>query len=472
MTPTLCRKRFHFFRTVDQDFGYGYTLKYALSQRSEFISDKRNKLTSLLKNKKNKLGNRHVLFLGSNFESIPFIKFCQEYHFVCHVVDPNPNSPGKKYADRSVNIDGTDVEKLKIYCFKNDISVILLGVADKLVVPYAKLCAELGVPSYATVENAQIFSNKHLFNKVLLANGLLCIPGIVVNSIELYRKIEEIKRTLLPPLVVKPTDSVSGKGLCIVKDYTLLSQAINKSMDESTCKIVLVERLVVSPEVSLYFNFCDKNFSYLLSDKYSAKTGKGNVTSLQVYPSKRSDLISGKILENFRNIFVEHNVTRGVLLISAFYTNGVFCWYDPGFRLQGEPSDIHENFHLGSKSFRNLLNIACNNFDCNAFSSKIQNKVSATIWFLMRPGIITALKGFDRLRIHKNTIEIRQRLNAGDEVLPEDEGTERQVFARVCVWAKNFNELKQIIEFFRKSCEVLDSNGNNLLLHLDDWKNL
>lgn len=429
-------------------------------------------MTEILEKSKSQKLSRNLLCLGSNFETIPFIRFCQENGFTCHVCDPSPNSPGKEHADVSVDIDATDTESLKEYCKKHTISTIVLGVADQLVSAYATLCSDLGIPGYATNENARIFSSKHEFNKLLIKNNLLPIPGYSVSLPKLDNQIDNIIKNSKPPWIVKPTNSVSGKGLFVVDDAHLLKNFVIKSMVFSNQKIILIEKLIRSPEVSLYFNMNSTDFSYILSDKYSANTGLGNVTSLQVYPSKSSKLIEGQIIKNFKSIFKQQQIDKGVLLISAFVDNDTFYWYDPGFRLQGEPSDVHEFFHLGSKSYANLLSIACSDFNEPAFNYKSKTGVSATIWFLLNPGKISAILGFEKLADQDNVLEIRQRLNVGDIVKYDDIGTEKQVFSRVCIWSKDREELKNCIKRIRKNCRIEDENGVNLLLKLNDWQKL
>ena len=80
-------------------------------------------MTEILAKSKSRKLSRNLLCLGSNFATIPFIRFCRENGFICHVCDPSSNSPGKEHADVSVNIDAADTESLKEYCLNHNIGI-------------------------------------------------------------------------------------------------------------------------------------------------------------------------------------------------------------------------------------------------------------------------------------------------------------------------------------------------------------
>ncbi len=63
-----------------------------------------------------------------------------------------------------------------------------------------------------------------------------------------------------------------------------------------------------------------------------------------------------------------------------------------------------------------------------------------------------------------------ERFKVGDTVLEEFLGTERQIIYRIYVNADSIVEVNQIIENFKNTLQVFDSNGEDMILEwLKPW---
>ena len=83
-----------------------------------------------------------------------------ELGIIVYVTDYLENSPAKKVADKSYNIDAMDVDALYEMAIAEKVDGVLVGVADILVPMYCKVCEALDLPCYATQQNVDVFAFK------------------------------------------------------------------------------------------------------------------------------------------------------------------------------------------------------------------------------------------------------------------------------------------------------------------------
>jgi biotin carboxylase len=414
----------------------------------------------------NILLNKKLLVLGANTETIPLIKTAQSLGVYVYVTDFNTNAPAKKYADKALDIDGLDLDKLVEFCKTEKIDGVIVGVADRLIVPYFELCDKLGLPCYATKEQCDYFTNKHKFNELCSRYGIKIIPNY--NTEFTNNNLESI----IYPVFVKPTDANSGKGMSICHNEDDLRLGVDKAKNFSKTKSFLIERFMQCDDIFIYYTFKDGEiFVSATADRYTTDK-QGDVSRVCIeanYPSKYNDLYSNTLHPKMHRLFKDINVQNGIFMISAFVENNEFHLYDPGFRLQGEAPNIPIEAICGYDHKAMLVNFALTGSmgepDLNKKNDvNFHNQFATTFWLLAKEGTIGVIKGVKVIDNQQCVINVSQRLYVGDVVTKEMIGTESQVFARIYLNTKSKDELINVIDFLKKTITVLDSNGLNILL--------
>jgi formate-dependent phosphoribosylglycinamide formyltransferase (GAR transformylase) len=153
------------------------------------------------------LKGKRLLILGANPETVPLIDTAQELGVHVIVTDNNPEAFAKKFANESFNIDGMDVDGLVKLVREENIDGVLVGVADRLVEPYQQVCDALGLPCYASAEQCAVFTDKERFDIACKRFDISTIPNYQYAQILKAKNWEEF------PLLVKPIDGNSGKGI-------------------------------------------------------------------------------------------------------------------------------------------------------------------------------------------------------------------------------------------------------------------
>jgi biotin carboxylase len=408
---------------------------------------------------------KKLLILGANPETIPLVETAKKMGIFTIVADPDPNAPAKKFADRGVNIDGIDIISLAAFCNEEKIDGVLVGVADRLIQPYQQLCEMLHKPCYGNRFQCEVLTDKGKFNDICQKYGLKTIP-----SVKYYRK-DNLEDHEHPdyPIIVKPVDKNSGKGITLAYSKTELQEGIHKAFEITKSNYVLLEKFMDCRD--LIINYTVMNGVPTLSalgDRYTTREqGKTSQVCLgAVYPSSLLNLFltqeHPKLVKLFKGIKLEN----AIVTISAFVEEGNFHYYDPGFRLQGEAPNLHMEIINKFDQKKFLLNLALGeNADIGEpTTADFNNKHNATIWFLLKKGIIGRLEGLNEVINDPCVFHVSKRLDVGDKVEEGITGTEGQVGMRVYVTCSSKEELKEKIIQIHKTIKISDINNNNQLL--------
>ena len=113
------------------------------------------------------------------------------------VTDHDPDAPAKKIADRGININGMDVDILVDFCKQEKVDGVLVGVADRLIEPYQKVCEALNLPCYGDQYQCEMLTNKGKFNNLCKKYNIYNIP-----SIQFYKNDSDYN--VKCPIFIKP----------------------------------------------------------------------------------------------------------------------------------------------------------------------------------------------------------------------------------------------------------------------------
>ena len=396
-----------------------------------------------------------LLILGANLETIPLVQVANEVGVYTIVTDYDPNAPAKRFAKKSFNIDGMDIEKIVNLARAENINGVLVGVADLLVPTYQKACQILKLPCYANTRSITVLSNKRNFKMACEKNNIHGVLEFSESNIEY-------------PVLVKPVDSCSGQGITVCRQKESLPQSIIKAKSASRSGQFIIEKYMKCDNVALYYTFMDgKCHLSVMGDMKTLEIERGSPVNLgNIYPSKHTNLYLEKFHDKFKRFFSNLGIENGVMLIQAFVENNEFYVYDPGFRLQGEAPHILLNAINGFDHRKMLVKFALTgrmedaNFpggnDCY-----LKGKMAATIWILLSEGKIERIEGVSSE--DPRVVHVAQRLHEGDIVEEKMIGTEKQVFARLFVVCDSREELEDLRSHLKEKIKVFDKFGSSLI---------
>lgn len=419
--------------------------------------------------KNNYLKGKKLLILGANPETVPLIETARDLGIYVIATDNNPEAFAKKFANESFNVDGMDVDGLVELVKERSIDGVLVGVADRLIEPYIQVCDALGLPCYATAEQCKVFTDKEKFDEACKKFNIATIPNYEYDQILSVRNWDEY------PLIVKPVDGNSGKGMSICHSKEELKLGVEKARQASKRGRYLIEKFMNCEDMFIYYTFKDGDVLVsAIADRYTSNEqgDLGRVCIGAIYPSKHAELYFKKVHPKMLGFFESLKITNGILMIAAFVENNEIFFYDPGFRLQGEAPNIHVEeickydhkemliqqalgYPFGEKSLSELV------------SYRFNQEFTATLWILSKVGTIKEIRGINALQKDSSVFKIVQRLFEGDAVNSNMIGTEAQVVMRVYVKAKSKIELLRLIDEHSFNLKIIGKNEEVLSMTLN-----
>ena len=416
----------------------------------------------------NDLQNKKLLILGANPETTPLVEVANAMGVKTYVTSNRPDDAAKKAAYKACDVDGMDVNALVALSKQERIDGVLVGVADALVPSYCKLCEMLAFPCYASQKIVDVFSRKDVFKATFEKYGIHGIPEYYLDKNLNPYDIQQIKF----PVMVKPVDSSSGMGMTVCYGAAELKAAVDKALNASHVKRFIVEKYMQCDDMGMYYTFKDGYCSAsCIYDRYTSNEQKGlsRVCVGGTYPSKHLNDYFANFHDNAIRLFEEIGIQNGVLMLSAFFEGGEFYVYDTGFRLQGEAPHLLMKAIHGFDQREMLVRFALTGSEgeidlSEADDTKLRGKWAATLWFLLKAGTISEIRGMENLEKDSRIVANIQRMFIGDVVHPNWIGTEKQVLTRLYFVCDSKIELAAALKEYRNKIQVIDKSGEPMLL--------
>ena len=408
------------------------------------------------------LKGKRLLILGGTTLMIHVVETAKKMGVFTIVTDIDPNSPAKSFSDLAFNVSTGNIEELYDLCIKEKVDGVFTGYEDFNTSIACELCALLNKPFYATKEQIDLTKNKILFKETCKSFG--------VPVVKEYSNNENIEF----PVVSKPADSYSGKGISICRNEEELKVGIDFALKYSKSNQYLLEKFMDSRKVEcINIDYLIKDGEVKLSaigDKYvnNEQGNKTPLTSAVLYPSIRQFEYINTLDKKVKNMFKHLNMKNGTLFIESFYDEEGFHFYEMGYRVGGGQSSILLNRINGVDYVKMLISFALDGTMCddklfNEFNSEF-SEVACSLVLLMKDGAINRVEGLDFISKNPDIVKYTQFFKVGESLSTEYVGTLGQVFARIHIVSENINSFKKTLNDINHNLKVYDSNNNNLLL--------
>ena len=182
---------------------------------------------------------KKILMLGGAHTQVPSIKKAVEMGFYTISCDYLPNNPGHKYSHEYHNVSTTDKEAVLALAKKLKVDGVVCYASDPSAMTAAYVSEKMGFPS-SPYKSVEILSNKDKFRAFMQKNGFYCPKAKGYAEDDVQKAFNEITEFSLP-VVVKPVDSCSSKGVTILKDTSKLKEAIDYALSFSRAKRFIIE---------------------------------------------------------------------------------------------------------------------------------------------------------------------------------------------------------------------------------------
>ena len=424
------------------------------------------------------LKGKRLLFIGATSMMATAVRTAKELGIYTVVVDYNKSAPAKDIADKSYLISTADIDGLLKICDSEKIDGVFFGYSEQNQYFALELTERYKFINYATKKQINILANKAMFKDCCRRFNVSCVPEFTVHKDFTQDELDSI----VYPVIVKPVDSYSGKGISICTDEKQLISSIPKAINQSKCGDFLVEKYMSEEEYDIftaYYSIQDGNIALSsIADRYMIDfENQRRLNTAILYPSQYLSRfvreMDKSICEMFKGIGLENGT---VFLEGAVNESGFYLW-EAGFRLCGAQQNIFSSYINGIDIQKMLI--------CHALTGKMaeknmmiyedpsfKGKLACNGILYVRQGKIASIRGNDQVVGINGIISFTQLLSEGSEITAEDIGTLNQSFARFHAAANSQNELICAISSIIERLEVLDEKGENMLLNTFDFEKM
>ena len=207
------------------------------------------------------------------------------------LVDMNEKCVARSHADIFYPTSTLDVEGVKQVAIKENVDFLITVCADQVLLVVAEISEALNLPCYIDYETGKNVSDKCFMKRIFKENGVPTTDYVATTDLCL----EDLKH-LKYPLVVKPVDAYSSRGVKKVTNPQELESAFYAAKEISRSKNVIVEEFFEGQELTVDVYVENGNAHVLcVSALYKVPGNDKFVIHRGVYPAPYDKSVMDKI---------------------------------------------------------------------------------------------------------------------------------------------------------------------------------
>lgn len=395
-----------------------------------------------------------VVLPGSQWQ-IPLIQKCKAHKLRTLVVAPYKNSPAFPYADGYLQSDIFDLERVVRYCQDEHADMIVSDECDIAVPVIAELGRKLSLPAL-TPECAHMFTNKFAMRNFCKAHGLPCPENQLCTTVA---EAEAFFDQLRAPIIIKPLDSCSSRGVFTIYQKEDINHLFQKSLSFSKSeKAVLAERYIEGTEFTVDgIKTPGKHYSLAISEKRHFAHNP-NVACTLYFSHKNENFDYTRLSEQNDMLVEQSPLDWGLTHAEYKFENGVFYLIEIGARGGGNLISSHIVPYLsGVDNYQYLLDCCMGNIMSPSFHISEQYKERcAVLQFFEAPeggGIVDHINGLEFLERTPQIAMYQLNFSIGDRIADAATDSDRVGFYIACCESRQ--ELDELIDKVRANIHII-----------------
>lgn len=191
---------------------------------------------------------KSILIFGAGINQLELIREAKKLGVETVVIDPSLEPVGKKEADYFYQVDGKDYETTKAIALKHKVDGIVTGQMEKPMRLMAGLASEMGY-IFHSPEVVERSLDKWLMKQAFIQHHVPCAKGVLFKENEPVTM--ESLNTFSFPLIMKPKDAFSSRGVYKVDRFEEIGDHLNETRSFSPSGQVIVEEFLEGKEYSV-----------------------------------------------------------------------------------------------------------------------------------------------------------------------------------------------------------------------------
>lgn len=256
-----------------------------------------------------------ALVLAGGFPQIALLKELASRNIETILADYYENPVAKPYADKFYRASTLDVPAITDIAKAEKVDFLITACTDQALLTVAQVSETLGLPCYIDYQTALNVTNKSYMKKVFSENNIPTAKHVVMAELELD-KVKEMRF----PLIVKPVDCNSSKGVKKVTDNEELAAAFDNAVKLSRTDTAIVEEYIVGEELSADI-YVEDGVAHLLSVSSLDKIKNNDkfVIFRGVYTEEKTEAVRTAVTKIAQQIADAFELKNSPMLIQMIY---------------------------------------------------------------------------------------------------------------------------------------------------------
>ena len=394
--------------------------------------------------------------LAGGFDQIALIRELKNRgHFVV-LVDYYENPPAKQYSDKHIVASTLDVEKVELIAKVEQVELICTACTDQALLTVAYVSERLGLPCYISYQTGLNVTNKSYMKDVLVKNNIPTSRYSIVSEPDI-----EYVKDFSYPLVVKPVDCNSSKGVKRVDNDDDFVSCVKDALNYSRTRTAIVEEFKEGTEISADF-YIDHGKAKFLSATTSLK-----IKNRKSFTIIGSDYPAVDCIQQERLISIASSISKAFLLDNTPLLIQLIINKD-------EISVLEFSARMGGGSKYRLIQVLSGVNIMSTYVDRIlggfptvnpvkQVDYCKLIYLYCNPGVFDHVEGFDELVSFGYIDDFFVYKTKGMEIHGAETSGDRPA-GYLCT-SSNQELLNQKIKYIDAHLKVISKYGDDIMLH-------
>ena len=401
---------------------------------------------------------KKALVLAGGFPQIALIEELKKRGYTVILADYYSEPVAKKYADVFYQESTLDIEAITEIAKKEKVDFLITACTDQALLTVAKVSEDLGLPCYIDYQTALNVTNKSYMKKVFNENNISTAKHVVMAELD-ADKISDMNY----PLIVKPVDCNSSKGVKRVENIEELKTAFADAVNFSRTDTAIVEEFVEGVELSVDV-YVEDGKAHVLSVCKLDKIGEKDkfVIFRGWYPALEAEAVKEHIQQTAQQIADAFGLKNTPMLIQMMSDGKRVYVLEFSARTGGGIKFLLIKKASGFDVIKAVVDLTIGKKP-HIDENRPESKYMVNSFIYCKPGFFDHLEGFE---------ELKQDGTMSDYYIFKWKGAEFDTVEnsgdRVAGFTVQGDSLEELIKkhsIVEKTIKVIGTNGEDIMRH-------
>ena len=399
-----------------------------------------------------------ALVIAGGLPQIELIKQLKARGIEALLADGSPFAVARPYCDKFFHVDVFDIEAIKNIAVNEKVDFLITVCADQVLLVVAQVSEMLGLPCYIDYETGMNVSDKIRMKRIFKKSGVPTTDYVETDHLDM-----EVIGHLAFPLVVKPVDAYSSKGVRKAETVEELKQYYAEAQKISRSGGVIVEEFFSGEEISVdAFVVNGKAKILTVTNSEKVKDKDRFVIFRGRFPAKVSETVLRKIEDVAQKIADGFGLVNAPLLIQLLNHGDDISVLEFCARTGGNMKYLLIKYSCGVDVIGATIDITLGQ-QPDLAPKTVTHNIVVNDFVYCQPGVFDHFEGFEELEKQGVINEFHPVRLKGTEMRGVTSSSDR--IAGMNIVADTMEEYNEKLKHINATVKVIDTNGSDIMRH-------